>query len=360
MKPYHTLITEIGIQRGKQSEKAIATAMTKLLKQGKPLSQVAQSLRRADKVLTTLRTMKVESVDADIKTDFHKDIDAHLSNGEIVKPEYERLKSDIDKHIRDSTKELQSLFLNIPHDKRDDEGEEVYYAAPDNLHGLASFGKKISKLDQKHPIVQAAKKFYDDHIDLHNKMKALKDKVVTTAKKRDEVKAHKVAELKKKFTNSASLVNTLTKHRDDFVIEAKKRATEHFTRHLDLVKKAGGLDQIAPSPNSRMGRDEYRLARQKRDFYSNLLSKPLAYHVDEAGQSAHHSYMEWVAKITEKIGKSVIDSDMDGNPWIRSLIHVTCSDGAKQTWSTKMIINYSKYGKAFNQFPTRRVDKNEN
>lgn len=286
---------------------------------------------------------------------FHKDIDDHIQNGEIVKPRFDELKAKIDRHVRTRSQEIQRLHLDLPHEQRDANSEGTYWDAPDNLHSVASYAKKVAKLDQSHPVVQAASKFVSDHMKLHDKMKTLKGMIVTTAKKREEVKVAKAADMQRKFADSSSLIKTLTKHRDEFIQRARDKAEEHFKYHLDILSKGGGIDAVAPRPVSSMGRDAYRTATYKRDFYKNLMSKPLAAHIDEAATGADHSYQAWVEKITQKIGKPVTTSDMKGSPWTGSNITVKCSDGEEQVWHTQMIINYSKYNKAFNQFPTRRV-----
>lgn len=44
-----------------------------------------------------------------------------------------------------------------------------------------------------------------------------------------------------------------------------------------------------------------------------------------------------------------------GSPWIDSTITIKTNDNEVNVWHTKMIINQSKYGKLFNQFPTRKA-----
>ena len=43
------------------------------------------------------------------------------------------------------------------------------------------------------------------------------------------------------------------------------------------------------------------------------------------------------------------------NPFDASVVKVTTVDGSSFKLSTKTIINFSKLGKLFNQFPTRKV-----
>ena len=55
-----------------------------------------------------------------------------------------------------------------------------------------------------------------------------------------------------------------------------------------------------------------------------------------------------------KIGKPVTNAKMAGNIWTNAVLTVTTNDGEEQVWNTKMILNFSKYQKMFNQFPSRR------
>lgn len=83
---------------------------------------------------------------------------------------------------------------------------------------------------------------------------------------------------------------------------------------------------------------------------------------------AAHEITAFSGKLTEKIDtarkeEGQIDTPVksvtyQGNPnpheW--STLTATMTDGKKQVWETKIIVNYSVYQKAFNQWPTRRAD----
>jgi hypothetical protein len=151
---------------------------------------------------------------------------------------------------------------------------------------------------------------------------------------------------------------------------ARKAAEEQYENCMvEFEKHDWDLDVVAPRPTAAVGRPRYRAMAEKRDFLSSLTvakssresnirssspekKKSL---MEAAAKNAHDSYMAWVAKIIDKIGKVVQSAKMSGNPWNGSTLSVVTQDGEEQTWHTKMIINASKYGTLFNQFPSRRI-----
>ena len=49
------------------------------------------------------------------------------------------------------------------------------------------------------------------------------------------------------------------------------------------------------------------------------------------------------------------EAKLTGDCWNYSLLEITTEEGNIEVWKTRMIINISKLGKMFNQFPTRKV-----
>jgi len=71
-------------------------------------------------------------------------------------------------------------------------------------------------------------------------------------------------------------------------------------------------------------------------------------------QGAEDAYRNFMEKMIQKIGKPVVDAKMTGNIWTNAVLTVNTDDGEEQVWHTQMILNFSKYQKMFNQFPSRR------
>jgi hypothetical protein len=71
-------------------------------------------------------------------------------------------------------------------------------------------------------------------------------------------------------------------------------------------------------------------------------------------KGAEDAYRDFMEKMIQKIGKPVVDAKMTGNIWTNAVLTVTTDDNEEQVWHTQMILNFSKYQKMFNQFPSRR------
>lgn len=294
---------------------------------------------------------RVESLES-----IHADLDRHIANGEIVKPEFDRIKDRVNNRVERHGEKLRDVHLQSNH--RDDPvSTDIYYDVPYGAHQLKSFEKKIKKMDQTHPMVQAANQYVEQMSPLRDKLEQLKGMVVTTAKKREQKKEAEVQQMQKRFSDSSSLVSALTQHKDEFVENAKKQAGEiHDERRL-AIERAGGLDNIAPRPDyNRMWHVGYKEAQAKRARYEYFDRTPRDKHVEDEGKAADASYMAWVDKMTQKIGKPVEHAEMRGTPW-NSHITIRTKDGEEQRWHTQMIINRSKYNNLFHQFPSRRLDR---
>lgn len=161
-------------------------------------------------------------------------------------------------------------------------------------------------------------------------------------------------------------------------IEAVDRArssAEQMIRQMTEVLEAVGYDlnKAAPYPKTTIGRAAYMVAMSRRSMFKHVFvpAKPTRKFdepdlvvfsdaagdrfIESAGQDAAVQYDAFVAKLNAKIGE-VVDAELVGNHvWGYSKLYVTKEDGTKECWKTQMIINVSKLGKVFNQFPTRKV-----
>lgn len=289
-----------------------------------------------------------------------KELDELLASGSVMKPKFDDLKNKFDRmvdkegdaahspHTRGKGNDLSTNFPGM---------DPLIHAYTSNLHEVGSLKGKIAKSTEKdHPLHKAWESHYNRWAPVVEKMKKLKTMIVTVTQKRAADKAAKDEAQKTSFRDSHSLISVLSEHKDEFIQRAKERAKTFYEKYIDQIRQASGnLDVLAPRPNSKMSTEAYRIARDRRHFYEEIARKGLSRLIDESGEQAEHDYMAWVVKMTDKIGKVVIDASMTGSPWIGSTISVTCVDGEKQTWHTQMIINQSKYQNLFNQFPSRRV-----
>ena len=162
--------------------------------------------------------------------------------------------------------------------------------------------------------------------------------------------------------------------------DAQDRA-EQYARKIvayieaELAKSGWDINAAAPFPNSmKCDRAEYVSQKSKYTlFHSVTVQRPGQYgitmngprfvdmdparvekFVKEAREDAAAQYTAFVAKLVKKIGAHST-AVLDGNHvWGHSVLTVTTPAGV-QKWKTQTIINTSKLGKIFNQYPTRMV-----
>ena len=142
------------------------------------------------------------------------------------------------------------------------------------------------------------------------------------------------------------------------------------------LQEAGWDKEIlAPYPNGNMGRAEYMKRKMLREFVSSITEQDpnaevsykrnapsyvlmstegIARVLKEVANDAALAFDAYVYKLNQKVGE-VVQAEVitSWDLWMDSSLQVTKVDGSKEIWNTKCITNYSKYNKAFNQFPTR-------
>jgi hypothetical protein len=165
----------------------------------------------------------------------------------------------------------------------------------------------------------------------------------------------------------------------DAIARAKQAAEETIERMRVRLAEAGGdVNKAAPYPRSSSYGIDHAIARMRyNDFRSVVKADPAhrpsygmngPYYVimdDEKVARFIEQRMEWAAadydsfviKLVAKIG-DVKKAKLHGNHvWGYSTLIVTKPDGEVQAWKTQQIVNHSKLGKPFNQWPTRRMKR---
>lgn len=132
----------------------------------------------------------------------------------------------------------------------------------------------------------------------------------------------------------------------------------------------------APYPSSRLGRNDYKaqLATYKlfqrlttwrpnqivgmhTSCFADMNPEFVEKFVQDARDNAAAQYDLFVAKLNKKIGPAA-SAKLEGNHvWSYSFLHVVTAAGVAQCWKTQTIVNTSKLGTIFNQFPTRLVKR---
>jgi hypothetical protein len=164
----------------------------------------------------------------------------------------------------------------------------------------------------------------------------------------------------------------------DAIKRAEEEANKIIQRVTDLLHQAGNDIQIAApypksvGPNALWG-EHYHMALSKYKLFKSLTksrkgsrspNEPDFADIDQnlvqrfikqSKEDAAFQYKQFIHKLVRKIGK-VKDAVLEGNHvWGYSILTVTLPDDTKQKWKTQQIVNVSKLGKLFNQWPTRKV-----
>jgi hypothetical protein len=149
-----------------------------------------------------------------------------------------------------------------------------------------------------------------------------------------------------------------------------------INRTLDVIAEHGWNRQSAfPYPSAR-GKSVAQFRSEKADYdfalmiteiaqaatYTNNTTTvkgsrtKIAKLINEVRKSASSAFDAYVAKLTNKIGDGITSATIqDNNVWEDSDLVITRNDGTTEVWNTKCITNYSVYGLAYNQFPTRQI-----
>lgn len=310
--------------------------------------------------------------------DIENAISSHIKNTEILNPVFKDLVTQAKRVFANDARVGRDLVLGNTRNNRDDNDiSELYYAWPtDSFSGLKKFSKLLEKIKNKSQYKQtyiAGKKLLSIWQPIADDLNKLKGMTVKVAQKRAEQKQKDQIIQQKKYSDASILLKIFEVHHNEYIKRAEQQAQEFIKQRLDVLKKADwDLNKVAPVPNSRLSREEYMKAKHKRDLYTSITTaknnsrRPgdpdtrepkqsmIARYIDNAKKEADESYRSFIQKMINKIGKPVIDAKLTGNIWTNATLTVTTNDGETQVWQTRMIINFSKYQRMFNQFPTRR------
>lgn len=190
--------------------------------------------------------------------------------------------------------------------------------------------------------------------------------------------------------NFSTLLAALEPHRAGYteVIYA------HLKREVDgilsnLAQHDNDADAAADYPTSNMGRVEYirRVALHKdtlrwsdadttrvngprfvrngmwtqKNFRKHKSAEQIrAALMKQADEITKGDFAAYASKLSQKIGKEIESAEIKGQLWSLSVLRVVIAEDfwtdtatqETQCWQTKMILNRSKLGKIFNQWPT--------
>lgn len=163
----------------------------------------------------------------------------------------------------------------------------------------------------------------------------------------------------------------------DAIVRAEQEA-QKIVAHVaaQLAAHDFNLNATAPYPKTYGSTRDYAVAKATHNLYVSLTTvdeernprygaAPAAYYVKmrnariarfiaQAQEDAAAQYDAFVAKLTHKIG-DCDSATLEGNHvWGHSLLTVTKAN-VTEKWKTRQIVNTSKLGRLFNQWPTRKV-----
>lgn len=173
------------------------------------------------------------------------------------------------------------------------------------------------------------------------------------------------------MTTIENLVNPLKQDAIDAAVKFMEMRIEKIYRELGVVD--WDINEYAPRANYHDGDKVHREKTAKRALVERIVKRNHDRYIskgvdivekDDKGverllkiiaDDAGISFDKYVAKLVSKVGVYK-DAELTGNYlWNYSVIRVEKEDGSYENWQTKAITNYSKFGLAFNQFPTRKV-----
>ena len=173
--------------------------------------------------------------------------------------------------------------------------------------------------------------------------------------------------------------------KDDAIEKAVEYAKETIDRvKQDLAKFDNDINVAAPYPSgSGQSRSEYaqmvgryklfvsltktdddreQCPRHNTPRYVKICPTLRKRFIEHAKRDAAAQYDAFVAKLSGKAEDAsdaeIMEAGLIGNHvWGHSHLVVKYSDGEELIWRTQMIMNVSKLGKVFNQWPSRKVKK---
>lgn len=157
------------------------------------------------------------------------------------------------------------------------------------------------------------------------------------------------------------------------IAQAVAFATKQAQAMLKRLEEAAwDANVVNPMDRAHNSREAYQTYQRLRELINNCTSnnnpayrnrrdpdlrKPcqesLNHWLAEVAKDAGVDFDAYVYKLNEKTGAVVTAELIGDSVWYDSILSVAKADGTIENWNTKIIVNVSKYGKVFNQYPTR-------
>lgn len=242
--------------------------------------------------------------------------------------------------------------------------QALNYELPREARLIASFEKKLNKVKTEHALIAECRALIAELQPLADLVAFFKTVEVKATVKRAAVKAQKIEEVR-----VASHTDVVYQAVLPLKLMAQDRAELHFRASVriaaeEILNAGGDLEKLVPIPEGKLtGFQEARINAARRFYvsicnlrnhrYLTLNDQLVETEVLKVRRDAAFQFEAFVSKLNDKINDVTLKAELAGDPWIGSTLTVETKNKGTQVWNTKMIVNVSKYGKVFNQFPTR-------
>lgn len=304
------------------------------------------------------------------------EVNGAVEAGQVIMADSKTIREHINSFVEDSFKAIiaerytyggqwEKLPLELQHFDYCYEARLI----PSHLKKL----NKVSAEGKKAEFWGVSKVWCDQLMELADVVAYLKTIEVKATAVRAAAKAKKAEELRIK--NDTDVVYKAVLPMKDMAMD---RAEELFRKDIEkaaaaLEKHGGDIDLIAPYPaedQTRENRDQFQAVDMARMFFYSICTRPNALvkpnllalsaekveeEVAKTRRAAGAEFDAFVYKLNAKINDVTVKASITGNPWIGSHLIVETKNKGTQLWHTQIIVNRSKLGKLFNQFPTRLV-----
>ena len=227
--------------------------------------------------------------------------------------------------------------------------QDFYYGFPD-LHVWKQ--KHVDAANQAHPSLSELTPLMTNLAAMREKLKAAP---VVKHQSKAEAKAVKLAE-PANAGNLAVLRTALVTVRDDVIAQYVNYAINEIARFKAALEKSG-WNINAAFKNKENRQNAYRMFKNVNGNGDCQPDEAMeAARLASFKRTAEDEFEAFIAKMVLKLGDRVIGAvTYHGQIWEDCQITIDCQGGEQVVLKTKIILNTSKNGKLFNQWPTRVI-----
>lgn len=296
------------------------------------------------------------------------ELDAMLKDGEVISVRAKELRSYINEFVKAAFNLV--IWQRYTYAGKWEALPVDLYQGLDHIHEarhIGSFEKKLTKVSSKdHPM-------YKDAVALVAELRELNDLVLymKTIEVKASVKKSRIRTEKQEARERSKDTDVVYQAVLPMKLLAQDKAEEHFRESVSQAAEQirihnGDIDKLVPIPANlkwdsyageaiKLARSFYALICELHDGRLYISDAAVGLEVYKVRRGAGFEFDAYVYKLNEKINDATLAAELHGDPWTGSTLKVTTKNKGEQIWTTKIIVNVSKYGKLFNQFPTRQV-----